>query len=61
MNHSEMQTFSRYDNYLEKPKWTPKNEFFIFEAETFFVNDLNYPNFPVIKRKNESEVKMIKF
>ena len=45
----------------ENQKWSSKNEFFIFEAETFFVNDLNYPNFPVIKRKNESEVKMINF
>ena len=32
MNHSEMQTLSRYENSVEKPKSTPKNEFFIFEA-----------------------------
>ena len=45
----------------ENQKWSSKNEFFIFEAESFFVNDLERRNFPVIKRKNESEVKMIKF
>ena len=45
----------------ENQKWSSKNEFFIFEAESFFVNDLERPNFPVIKRKNESEGKMINF
>ena len=45
----------------ENQKWSSKNEFFIFEAETLFIDHLEYPKFPVIKRKNESEVKMIKF
>ena len=45
----------------ENRKWSSKNEFSMLEAESFFPNSLNDAYFHVIKRKNESEVKMIKF
>ena len=45
----------------ENQKWSSKNEFFIFEAETFFIDHLEYPKFPVIKEKMKLEVKFEKF
>ena len=52
---------SRHGKLPQKQKWTVKNEFSIFEAETFFVDDLEYPKFSVRKEKMKLEFKFKNF
>ena len=50
VNHSEVTMMSRHGKLPQKQKWTVKNEFSIFEAETYFIDHLEVTKFPVIKK-----------
>ena len=49
------------ENYLKNRNDLQKNEFSMLEAQNLFPNNLHQAKFSVIKKKFESEVKMIKF
>ena len=49
--------------YIEKGQilpenwiWFPKNEFYVFEAETFFIGNLNVAKSPVVEEKMKLEL-----